>query len=567
MLWWMAGCSSFMTTFSAWSFTGASGRAYEAGIFVFLLFGANALALIFTIIVTAPMFRQMRIITPVEGICRRFGKANEQFFTWIPIPVYTIMGGISLYAIGIFMSVVFNLDIFLVIIGLGVIVTAISVMGGSWAVVASDFLQFLTITVIAIVMAVLVLGHPAVGGVGGLMSNVPEELLRTTDLIRPEILLIFAVTLVLNQLMQMNSMWMGAARYVYVKNGRDARRAAIFALVGFLVFPLLWIIPAMGARILHPDLASQYPSLQNPSEAAYVASAMSVLPNGMLGVLVAGIFAATMSSVDNGLNRSAGVIVRNVYRSLINPNVSEKRQIQLGRLITAVLGAIMTVLALFVSQLSQMPLFDLVLTFAALVGLPTTIPLFFGLFVRRVPPWAGWSTALVGIVAGGIFQFLVSESMLLSMFGFADTLNSLEFNSLRIGLLTALNVVVCSLWFFGTMRFARYAKESYWNNVDEFFHDIHRPIDMATEGASDPSSDRKHYHVMGILCMAYGGFIFLMAALPNPLWGRGAFVFCGGSIACIGILFYWIAAKAKRREELTAGTAAESEKRVTSVDR
>ena len=237
MLWWMIGASSFMVTFSAWTFTGAAGKAYELGTFVLLLFFANAAGLVFSIIWTAHRYRQLRVITPVEAIYNRFGRANEQFFTWLPIPLYTIFGGIGMYAIGIFMQAVFKIDLWLVIIGLGFVVTVMSVFGGAAAVVASDFMQFLTIIVVSIVMMFRTFADERIGGVSGFVEKMPAAHTDWSLLMRPEIIVIFGVTLFINQILQGNSLQNGAARYVFVKTGRDARKAAGIALIGFLVLP------------------------------------------------------------------------------------------------------------------------------------------------------------------------------------------------------------------------------------------------------------------------------------------------------------------------------------------
>ena len=109
MLWWMVGASAWVTSFTAWTFTGGAGKAYSTGTFFLILALANAIATIFTFY-TAPLFRQMRVITGIEAVMQRFGRTNEQFFTWIPVPFGIVFGGIALYAIGIFMSVVFQVD-------------------------------------------------------------------------------------------------------------------------------------------------------------------------------------------------------------------------------------------------------------------------------------------------------------------------------------------------------------------------------------------------------------------------------------------------------------------------
>jgi SSS family transporter len=540
MLWWMVGASSFMTTFSAWSFTGAAGRAYEAGLFVMLLFGANVIAFLFTFLVTGPWFRQMRVITPVEAVRKRFGRANEQVFTWLPIPLYLIIGAIQLYAIGIFMAAVFDVKLEWVVIGLGGVVTIMAVMGGAWAVVASDFVQLLIIVVISLVTTILLFIRPEIGGVGGFIQQLPEQHYRLTDAVRPSILIFFAITLCINQLVQTNSMWRGASRFMFCKTGRDARKAAMVALLGFVVFPFIWLMPAMGASILHPNLASEYPNLQHPAEAAYVAVAKDLLPSGMVGLLVCAIFAATMSSLDSSLNRAAGVIVRNFYRSIVNPEITESAQVRIGQILTGALGVVVTAIALMFMQLKSWPIFDLILMVVAIFVIPMAVPLFFGMFVRRVPPWAGWSTALVGLATGLTVKMGVSDEMIVAMVGSGDRLNDLEANSFMIGLTSLVNFLVCLGWFLLTMVLMRRQASGYWRQTALFFRDLRTPIDVAAENVPGWETDRLHYAILGMMCSLYGGMIALLGLLPNPVTGRLAFVFSGGVILLIGVLLLLI---------------------------
>lgn len=81
MLWWMVGSTAFMTQFSAWSFTGAAGKAFSNGLSVMMIFLGNALGYFFNYLFFAAKSRQVRVVTPIEGIRLRFGKVNEQVFT------------------------------------------------------------------------------------------------------------------------------------------------------------------------------------------------------------------------------------------------------------------------------------------------------------------------------------------------------------------------------------------------------------------------------------------------------------------------------------------------------
>ena len=82
MLWWMVGSTAFMAQFSAWTFTGAAGKAFTDGFSVSLVFFANTFAYFCGWAYFAHRFRQMRVDTPTEAIRRRFGAENELFFSW-----------------------------------------------------------------------------------------------------------------------------------------------------------------------------------------------------------------------------------------------------------------------------------------------------------------------------------------------------------------------------------------------------------------------------------------------------------------------------------------------------
>ena len=82
MEWWLVGASAFMASFSAWTFTGAAGLAYQFGIVIFLMYAANVLYYIVQWLWLAKRFRQTRVIVIMEAVRARFGKENEQFFMW-----------------------------------------------------------------------------------------------------------------------------------------------------------------------------------------------------------------------------------------------------------------------------------------------------------------------------------------------------------------------------------------------------------------------------------------------------------------------------------------------------
>jgi SSS family solute:Na+ symporter len=555
-LWWIVGSSTFMSAFSAWSFTGGSAKAYETGTFFMLLFACNFVALWFTYFVTAARFRQMRIITAIDAVRKRFGNTNEQIFTWLPVPFNIIFGGLMLYTLSVFMSGVFGTNIILLIVVLGVTAMVMTLVGGAWAAIASDYVQMLLVLTITIVMAVLSLYHPAVGGFSGMMEKLPAYHFDWTIFDRPWVILFFALTLLVNQLVQSNSILLGAAKYVFAKDGPDAKKATLLSIFGFLLLTPIWMIPAMSATLIHPNLAAEYPKLNNPNEAAYVAMAITLLPKGLLGLLVSAIFAASVTTMTAVINTASGTFIRNFYIRLIDKNASEAKQITLGRVFTFLYVICWILVAmLFVSQ-KELKLFDLLLILAASIQIPMTVPLFFGIFVKKTPPWAGWSTMAVGFAFSILLRFTLKPELFNSLFSPSSPFNKQELADLNIATTTVVLFAVCISWFFMTMLFYKKNNPEYDKQVDEFFVEMKTPVDTQAEHGSSIENDSRQYRVLGNLCLIYGGFVLLMLFIPNPATAMYSILFCGLTMVIAGWLLVLKGRRLKKisQEELNEPT-------------
>ena len=173
VLWWMVGATAFMSQFSAWTFTGAASKAYTDGTLVTVIFFGNAIGYFIAFLWSASKFRSMRVVTPMEAVRDRFGKGNEQFFTWIWIPIGIFYAGIWLNAVSTFVSIVFGMDMIMTVVIVGLVVLLVASIGGSWAVVASDFMQMMILIAISLVAAFLAI--QAVGN--GFFLKVLQNLL------------------------------------------------------------------------------------------------------------------------------------------------------------------------------------------------------------------------------------------------------------------------------------------------------------------------------------------------------------------------------------------------------
>ncbi|HMO25103.1 MAG TPA: hypothetical protein PKB10_02435, partial [Tepidisphaeraceae bacterium] len=173
MMWWIVGAGAFMTSFSAVTFTGMAGKAYLDGPVVLVIFVGNAIGFFFNWLYFAPVFRQMRCITAMQAVRKRFGEVNEQFFTWLQMPTGVLYAAIWLNGLAVFTAAAFGWSLEITIIITGSVVVIMSMLGGNWTTTASDFVQLLLLMPITIVAAVLALNH--IGGVGEFVERVPSH--------------------------------------------------------------------------------------------------------------------------------------------------------------------------------------------------------------------------------------------------------------------------------------------------------------------------------------------------------------------------------------------------------
>ena len=388
VVWWMAGASAFMVSFSAWTFTGAASRAYTNGWPIVMIYLGNAAGFILGALYFAPRLRQLRVITSMQAVRARFGPGNEQFFTWITLILRMLYAGIWLYALGVFFSGAFSMPTSATILAAGGTVVVIALLGGSWAVVASDFIQVLVLMPVTVVAAVLAVSK--IGGIGAFVHALRPTHLDSGKLASEGFLSFWCVAIVIKQVIATNNLG-ETPRYFCVKDGVHARKAAILAAVLMIFGVFIWFAPPMAASIVVPDMHSVFPGLRNPSEGSFFAMAQETFPAGMLGLLVSGVFAATMSAMDAGLNSNAGIFIKNIYQPIFRPDASERELLRVGKAATAALGLVVIGLALSYSQIEGLSLFQLMVNFGILVSLPASMPLLLCLIIRKTPTWSGWS--------------------------------------------------------------------------------------------------------------------------------------------------------------------------------
>lgn len=533
MLWWMVGSTAFMAQFSAWTFTGGAGKAFSDGFAVCLVFLANTFSYFCGWAYFSHRFRQMRVDTPTEAIRRRFGNQNELFFSWALIVFSLINAGIWLNALGVFSSAVFEADISVTIIVTGLTVLFVSVISGAWGVVASDFVQTLVVAVVSLACALVALVK--VGGPVELVDNFPSGFLVGPNMNYPLLLVgtfVFFLAKQLITIMNLNDSF----RFLTAKDSANARKAALLAMCLMGVGSVVWFIPPWASAILYPDAAAAYPDLGNKAgDAVYLVFTRNAMPIGTVGLLLAGLFAASMSSMDSALNKNAGIFVRSVYQPFLdkrNRPVDDRHLLNVSRLLSFLSGIIVIMMALYFKSLVELSLFDLMMSVSAMIQVPLLIPLIGGILIKKTPQWAPWVTVILGLFVSWFMKDVLTPQVFANWLGLNE-LTAREAADMNLMLTLGAHVFVTAGFFYATTLFYREEKDRYKLLRQDFFMDLETPV-IADEAQDE--FDRQQRSKLGAMVMFMGSGILLMALIPNPLWGRVIFVLCALVISTIGFL-------------------------------
>lgn len=396
--WWVSGMTLYMGNFSAWTFTGAAGFAYATGWFAILYFGTWSLAYFFGSQLTAAKWRRTRSISPVEYTYTRFNFTTQQFLSLVISLNFTLSAGVQLAATCKLLAPVMGLDIVTVTIVTGVVILVYTFMGGLWAVSITDVVQGVILLSITFIVMPLALG--LVGGPGQLVNALPPlSFDHTYNGVHYTEHWLISILII----MGLGTAAGAAQRFYSVKDERDAKRVGKLAGLLFLTVPFVFGVPPLVAKVIWPDL-SQVDFFKpyvgsNPQDLVFIALCLKLLPNGLIGVFLAAMLAATMSSLSSVYNMVSSILSRDIYQGWIRPRTTDEQLLTVGRLFSVAIGLIVVVLAvIFVT--SQFGIFNLMQAFFTLLNIPVVVPTAFGLIFRRVPKWGAVGSITWGLIVG-----------------------------------------------------------------------------------------------------------------------------------------------------------------------
>jgi len=297
----------------------------------------------------------------------------------------------------------------------GAVTVLYAASSGLSGVVLTDFVQFLIAMVGSVMAAVVALGLPQVGGLSRLFAH-PAVAGRLSLLPDFSDWSTAAAVLLVPLAVQWWSTWYPGAepggggyvaqRMLAAPTERDAMRTTLlFNVLHYAVRPWPWIIVALASLIVYPDLASiaaRFPHIDAAivkNDLAY--SAMLVyLPHGLLGLMIASLAAAYMSTISTHLNWGASYAVEDCYRRFVAPHKDERHYVRVGRAVTVGLIALASALSLWLQNSYQA--FQILLQIGAGTGLIFLLRWFWW----RVNAWSEIAGMAISFVVAVYFQFV-----------------------------------------------------------------------------------------------------------------------------------------------------------------
>ena len=524
MPWWLSGLSFFMTSFSVYTFTGAAGLAYRAPSVALILYLCNAVAMIPAVLFLASKWRRSRAMTSMSYLSERYGVSTNQLYSWSHLGVAIVQGGVQLLALGKFISVAMGTPLGPTILFCGIIIAIYCLIGGLWAVVITDSLQFMVLFPCALV--VFFMSCYELGDVSSLVTRAPVDFwkIETQEF---DWLYILAYLVMIFFAMSSGA---PAQRFFSVKNEREAKKVAILSMVLLLIAPLIWLTPPIVTRLLDIDLSSITTGLNAPQEAAYVAFCMKFLPAGAMGIMLSAMLAATMSSISSTFNVYAAVITEDIIKQVFWKNAKAKTLLLVGRIVTIVL-ALLVISAAVMQARVEGGVFEIMMTISGVVVVPAGIPIVMGLLVKRTPRWAGLASYGTGLLIG----------VLILIFDREITFTQEVF---LVGGLSALIYFVPGLVIKagGTYKLA----------LDRFFEKLATEVSSSEYGESS-ATDLGSLRITGWTTASMGVAIMALFLLDIDLKGKIINLLIGFLILLMGMLLILAASRLKKRLKTIQG--------------
>jgi len=391
MIWPFIGITLFASNISNANLLGLAGQAYESGIAVFNYDWMAVVVLVLFAIFILPIYLKSKMFTLPEYLERRFDIRSRFYFSGLTlISNILIEAAAVLYAGALVIQLIFpSIPVWKIITVLAFFSGFYTVFGGLRAVIYTDAIQAMLLILGS--MIITVMAYNSIGGIKGLREvAIPGtfDLLKPiNDKSLPWPALIVSLPLLGFYYWTTNQFI--TQRILSAKNIEHGRYGVLFAGLLKLITLFIMILPGVMARKL-------YPNLEN-ADLVLPMMIFDLLPHGVIGLVLAGIIAALMSSLDSTLN-SAATLVTMDFVHKFKPNYDSKKLMKIGRISTVM---IMFFSVLWAPQIGNFgSLFEYLQTMLSYITPPIVAVFLFGIFWNRATANAAFYSLLAGLFSG-----------------------------------------------------------------------------------------------------------------------------------------------------------------------
>lgn len=384
--WFIGGLSLFMSFFSAGTFVVWGSIAYQYGWVAVTIQWTMCIGGLVTGLYLAPKWKATGNLTAAEFIKERLGAKVQKSFIYIFMLVSLFIKGSVLYSVAKLVGSSLEFPLIPVTLVLGIFMIAYTAVGGLWAVMVTDILQFVILT--AAVVLIIPLSFSEAGGVDAFISRVPDNFFHAVN---GEYTWAFIAAFALYHVFYIGGNWTFVQRYTSVDTPKSASKVAFLFAALYIISPVLWMLPPMIYQSINPGLTGL------DTENAYLMVCKQVLPAGLMGLILTGMYFSTSASANTALNVVSAVFTNDIYKGTINPEASDKKLMKVARLSSWFFGIGMIVIALFVPYIGG--IVEFTLSVGALTGGPLLAPPIWALFSKRI---TGKATIYITIFSLGI---------------------------------------------------------------------------------------------------------------------------------------------------------------------
>ena len=392
MPWWLAGTSFYMATFTALFFVLYNEIAYVYGIVALSYVWILTACIFISGLLLSVRWRRARVMTPVEFMERRFDNNVHQIIVWAGIPYRLLDNGLRIFTTALVLTVAIQnpfIDFYRFVLIIGLIMIAYTFLGGQTAVIVTDFIQAIIILIAIVVLFLMIIVR--IDSIPTFLLSMPEGFFHLARKPYDWIYLLcscFAIAL-----FDYGACWPLVQKYNTTRSEHDARKMVYYVTILGIIMPPIFLFPGLAARYLVPVIEN--------TRTVYPVMFLTILPVGLIGFMIAALFSATLSTLGSEFNTLSGILTRDFYKKIINPNVSEKREILFGRFATIMVGFSVIAVAFALNSLKTLNLMDIMVRYFAAFGPPLSIPIVSGLLFRKFNSrgvrWGVIGGVLVGI--------------------------------------------------------------------------------------------------------------------------------------------------------------------------